>query len=132
MAGGAQHDAILATEASGAPRKQGIAGLVDTVNEAMFKLSAVALVAASLVLTFGVVLGHVIGKALAWQDEVTIFLIAGAIFLSAWHGFLAGARKKLAAGERPKTGKFWRATNELPFIAAVVMVLAVTLQFGQH
>ena len=58
--------------------------------------------------------------------------LAGAIFLSAWHGFLAGARKKLAAGERPKTGKFWRATNELPFIAAVVMVLAVTLQFGQH
>lgn len=55
--------------------------------------------------------------------------LAAVIFMSAWHGFLAGARKKLAAGQRPKSAKFWRATNELPFLAAVVAVLAVTLQF---
>ena len=36
----------------------------------------------------------------------------------------------IAAGERPRTAKFWRATNELPFLAAIVMVLAVTLEFG--
>ena len=51
-------------------------------------------------------------------------------FLSGWHGFLSGARKKLAAGERPKSAKFWRATNEIPFLIAVVAVLAVTLEFG--
>jgi len=56
--------------------------------------------------------------------------IAGIIFLVSWHGFLAGSRKKLAAGERPRTGKFWRATNELPFLAAAIMVIAVTTEFG--
>jgi len=55
--------------------------------------------------------------------------IAGIVFLSAWHGFLSRARRRIAAGERPRTAKFWRATNELPFLAAVVMVLAVTLEF---
>jgi putative membrane protein len=55
--------------------------------------------------------------------------IAGIVFLSAWHGFLASARRRIAAGERPRSAKFWRATNELPFLAAVAMVLAVTLEF---
>ena len=58
--------------------------------------------------------------------------LAAVIFLSGWHGFLAGARRKLAAGQRPKSGKFWRATNEIPFLVAIVAVLAVTLQFGQR
>jgi tripartite ATP-independent transporter DctM subunit len=49
----------------------------------LFRLSAAALVAAAAVLTFGVVVGHILGRSLAWQDEVTIFLIVGAIFLSA-------------------------------------------------
>jgi len=56
--------------------------------------------------------------------------LALVIFLSGWHGFLSGARKKLAAGQRPKTAKFWRATNEIPFLIAIVAVLAVTLEFG--
>ena len=84
MAGALQHDAILATETiTERVAPSGIAGVVETINEAMFKLSALALLAAALVLTYGVVVGHVLGRALAWQDEVTIFLIAGAIFLSA-------------------------------------------------
>ncbi|HEY8573584.1 CopD family protein [Phenylobacterium sp.] len=56
--------------------------------------------------------------------------LAAVIFLSGWHGFLSKARRQIEAGERPKTAKFWRATNEIPFLAAVVAVLAVTLQFG--
>lgn len=55
--------------------------------------------------------------------------LAGVVFLSSWHGFLAGARKKFAAGTNTRTEKFWRMTNELPFLAAVVMVLAVTTEF---
>jgi C4-dicarboxylate transporter, DctM subunit len=84
MAGGAQHDAILASDApAAAGASRGITGFVETINEAVFRVSAVALVAAALVLTFGVVAGHLLGTAFAWQDEVTIYLIAGAIFLSA-------------------------------------------------
>ena len=56
--------------------------------------------------------------------------LAGVLFLTGWHHYLAVARKRLAAGERPRSERFWRATNELPFLAAIVMVLAVTLEFG--
>lgn len=55
--------------------------------------------------------------------------LAGVVFLSSWHGFLAGARKRFAAGTNARSEKFWRMTNELPFLAAVVMVLAVTTEF---
>jgi putative membrane protein len=59
-----------------------------------------------------------------------IVKLAVVTFLSGWHGFLAGARKKFVAGERPKSAKFWRMTNEIPFLVAIVAVLAVTLEFG--
>ena len=56
--------------------------------------------------------------------------LAAVIFLSGWHGFLSASRRRIAAGERPRSAKFWRATNEIPFLVAIVAVLAVTLQFG--
>lgn len=71
------------------------------------------------------------GWAFLGQPWMSVKL-AAVIALSGWHGFLAGARKKFVRGERPKSGKFWRATNEIPFLIAVVAVLAVTLQFGQR
>ena len=84
MAVGLEHDAILAADTPALNAKPGgIAGVVDAVNEAAFTLSALALMAAAVVLTGGVIIGHTAGIALAWQDEVTIFLIAGAVFLSA-------------------------------------------------
>jgi putative membrane protein len=57
--------------------------------------------------------------------------LAGVFFLSGWHGYLSKAQKAFARGENTKSNKFWRATNELPFLAAIVMVLAVTLEFGR-
>ena len=62
------------------------------------------------------------------QPWMIVKLVA-VIFLSGWHGFLSGSYKKFVAGERPKSAKFWRATNELPFLAAIVMVIAVTTEF---
>jgi putative membrane protein len=55
--------------------------------------------------------------------------LSGVLFLSGWHGFLAASRKKFAAGTNTRSEKFWRMTNELPFLAAVIMVLAVTTEF---
>lgn len=55
--------------------------------------------------------------------------LAGVVALSAWHGFLAGARRKIAAGTSSRSGKFWRMTNEIPFVIAIVMVLSVTLEW---
>lgn len=51
------------------------------------------------------------------------------ILMSGWHGFLAGARRKFEAGANTRSEKFWRMSNELPFLLAIVIVLSVTTQF---
>ena len=84
MAGGLQHDAILSPETSRVADKPGtILGVVDAIANILFRISAVALLAAGFVLTGGVIYSHLTGIGLEWQDEVTIFLVAGAMFLSA-------------------------------------------------
>jgi C4-dicarboxylate transporter DctM subunit len=84
MSGALQHDAILATETrTEATGEHGAAVLLNGVNRVVFKLGAVALVASAFVLTFSVIAGHITKSALLWQDEITIFLIVGAIVLSA-------------------------------------------------
>jgi putative membrane protein len=55
--------------------------------------------------------------------------LAGVFLLAGWHGFLAGERKKIAAGASTKSGKFWRMTNEIPFVLAIIMVLSVTTEW---
>ncbi|MEO6338863.1 MAG: CopD family protein [Caulobacteraceae bacterium] len=59
-----------------------------------------------------------------------IIKLCGGAFLVWWHHFLGQARKTFAAGQNTRSEKFWRATNELPFIAAIIMVLAVTTKIG--
>jgi putative membrane protein len=58
--------------------------------------------------------------------------IIGIVLVTGWHGFISNAHKGFVAGRRDRTAKFWRMTNELPFLAAIVMVLAVTTKFGDH
>jgi hypothetical protein len=55
------------------------------------------------------------------------------VALSGWHGFLSKELRLIHAGASVRTGKFWRMTNEIPFLIAIVMVLSVTTQwtFGQ-
>lgn len=55
--------------------------------------------------------------------------LAGVFLLAGWHGFLAGERKKIEAGTSTKTSRFWRMTNEIPFVLAIVMVLSVTTEW---
>jgi len=52
--------------------------------------------------------------------------------MSGWHGFLAGARRRFEAGTNTRSEKFWRMTNEIPFLMAVIIVLAVTTEFLSH
>ena len=60
-----------------------------------------------------------------------IVKLTGVVFITWWHHFLGRSRRLFAKGENTRSEKFWRATNELPFLAAIVMVLAVTLEFGR-
>lgn len=55
--------------------------------------------------------------------------LSGVVILTWWHHYLGTARKRFAEGKNTKSDKFWRMTNELPFIAAIIMVLAVTTEF---
>ena len=79
----------------------------------------------------------ILGGLLVWRDGVRILetpwmitKLCGVVFLLSWHHVLARARKALAAGRRDRTERFWRMTNELPFLAAIIIVLSVTTKFG--
>ena len=80
------------------------------------------------------------GGALIWVDVSTsgwayfagpwaFAKLAGVIFLFGWHGFLSGERKKIAARTSTRTERFWRMVNELPFLAAIVVVLSATTKW---
>jgi len=48
--------------------------------------------------------------------------------LSGYHGFLSAEGRKLAAGQRPRSERFWRMMSEIPFLAAIAAVLLATLE----
>ncbi len=81
---------------------------------------------------FGLWLIHIDVSARGWAflaEPWMITKLAGVLLLSGWHGFLAGQRRKIAAGTSRYSGKFWRMTNEIPFLLAIVMVLSVTTEW---
>ena len=55
--------------------------------------------------------------------------LAGLVVLFGWHGFLSASRKKFEQGVNVRSERFWRMTNEIPFLAAIVIVLSVTSKF---
>jgi putative membrane protein len=55
--------------------------------------------------------------------------LAGLLVLFGWHGFLSASQKKFERGANVRSEKFWRMTNEIPFLAAIVIVLSVTTKF---
>jgi putative membrane protein len=81
---------------------------------------------------FGAWLIWLDGTGRGWSFLLTPWMltkIAGIAFQTFWHHFLGRARKAFAAGTNRRTERFWRMTNELPFLVAIVMVLAVTTEF---
>lgn len=50
------------------------------------------------------------------------------IAISGVHGFYASAQRKFAAGERPRTERFWRIMNEVPFVMLIVIVFLVIVK----
>jgi putative membrane protein len=88
-----------------------------------------------LTVTFGLLLIMADGTIRGWNFLTTPWMLTklgGILFLVSWHGFLAGARRKFASSTNTRTEKFWRMTNELPFLAAAVIVLSVTTKFLDH
>jgi putative membrane protein len=83
---------------------------------------------------FGVwmILIHVYGFGQGWGFLLLPWMatkLIAVVVLSGWHGFLAGELKRIHAGTSVRTGRFWRMTNEVPFLIAIVAVLSVTIEW---
>ncbi len=88
-----------------------------------------------IILTPSIIVVWVLGLALAWTTgalaqgwfHAKLLLV---LALSAYHGWLAGYAKQLAAGERPIEGRKLRMINEVPGLAAVlIVILAIVRPF---
>ncbi|CAN1532512.1 COG1981 Predicted membrane protein [Sphingomonadaceae bacterium] len=75
----------------------------------------------------------VLGLLLAWH--ISAFSegwfhakLLAVLGLSAYHGWMAGYARKLSTGERPLAGKTLRILNEVPGIAAALIVILVVIK----
>jgi protoporphyrinogen IX oxidase len=78
-----------------------------------------------IVWVFGLMLALDIGAFSQGWFHVKLLIV---IALSAYHGWMSGYAKKLARGERALTGKSLRLLNEVPGVAAVVIVILAIIK----
>src|SRR5437899_6688946 len=56
--------------------------VVSLLNQFIVLIASIALVGASLVLTYSVIVRYFLKISTDWQDEMSVFLIVGAVFMS--------------------------------------------------
>ena len=64
----------------------------------------------------------------AWTQNWFIAKFVLVLGLSAYHGWMIGYGRKLAAGERPVSGRALRLMNEVPGIFVVLIVVLVIVR----
>jgi putative membrane protein len=87
----------------------------------------------SIILTPAMVIVWILGLMLAfhlgafgqWWFTAKLAMVVG---LTAYQGWLGSYGKKLAAGQRPLSGKQVRMINEIPGIAAAIIVVLVIVR----
>lgn len=75
-------DAVEASPAPATAAGGRVGRALTTVNRVIVLLSSIALVIASFVLTYSVVSRYFLHLSTDWQDELSVFLIVGAVFMS--------------------------------------------------
>jgi len=75
-----------------------------------------------LILVFGYNVRNLTGSIWLPVKLVLVFALMG------YHGFLSKQRKLFAAGERPKSEKFFRRINEIPAIFTIIIVIMVIVK----
>jgi putative membrane protein len=104
-----------------------------TLQEMELKLSRIIMVPAmSAALLFGLTLIWIDGQVRGWGFLLKPWMLlklTGLVVLFGYHGFLGRSRRRFAAGENVRSERFWRMTNEIPFVAAIAIVLSVTTKF---
>ena len=78
-----------------------------------------------LVWVLGLSLAYVTG---AWTQSWFIAKLTLVTALSAYHGWMVAYGRKLAAGERPVSGRALRLMNEVPGIFVVLIVVLVIVR----
>jgi putative membrane protein len=96
-------------------------GIINPASIATFVFGLALILADSAIRGWGFL-------AQPWMITKLVALVG----LYGWHGFLSASRKKFERGENLRSEKFWRATNEIPFVLAIVIVLSVTTKFLNH
>ena len=87
----------------------------------------------SIILTPAMIVVWILGLMLAtnldiWGEHWFQAKLALVIALSAYQGWLGGYGRKLARGERPLSAKAVRMINEIPGVAAAVIVVLVIVR----
>jgi TRAP-type C4-dicarboxylate transport system permease small subunit len=75
-------DAIETAPAPGVVARGPVGRVLAFVNHVIVLLSSIALVIASFVLTYSVASRYFLHLSTDWQDELSVFLIVGAVFMS--------------------------------------------------
>ncbi|MDZ4308481.1 CopD family protein [Allopontixanthobacter sp.] len=78
-----------------------------------------------LVWLFGLALAGSIGAFAQGWFHAKLLLV---LLLSGYHGYLSAYARKLARGERPLTGRKLRLLNEVPGVAAAIIVVLVIVK----
>lgn len=81
----------------------------------------------------GLGLIHINSQSRGWAflgEPWMIVKLVGVLLVTGWHGYLSGTLKRFAQGRNTRSERFWRISNELPFVAAIAMIVAVTIEFG--
>lgn len=78
-----------------------------------------------LVWVLGLTLAYISG---AWTEGWLHAKLLLVVLLSGYHGYMVGYGRKLAAGQRPVSGKALRLMNEVPGIATVLIVILVIVK----
>lgn len=87
----------------------------------------------TIILAPSIILVWLLGLALvyitgAWTMGWFHAKLALVIGLSGYHGYMVGYGKKLAAGQRPMSGKALRMMNEIPGVVTAVIVILVIVK----
>lgn len=115
------------------PLRSEMRGLLREWQRRLLKIIVNPAMAAAWVFGIWMIAIHIHGFGEGWgflAQPWMIVKLLGVIGLSGWHGFLSGELKRIHAGTSTKSGRFWRMTNEIPFLIAVVIVLAVTMEWS--
>jgi len=87
----------------------------------------------NIIITPAMILVWIFGLSLMWTTQAWVFHWFQAKFLlvlalSGYHGWMVGYGRKLARGERPVCGRALRIMNEIPGLAAVLIVILVIVK----